>query len=1264
MAENKSEFKTRSFIRKSKHKCKSVLTFIMVLTLAFSFMVGTTACGSDVDEGGTNSGADDGTGSGNNDGNGGNGDILTSFTPAELLKYEDDLYDTEFKTTSSVGVSGRVIDTVARNIPAEAQNEGLAAYPKYGYTLKSVIGTDADKVAARNALIKESAYLASANTSHNSGSSPHPYNMMDAEGKLYFVNSNNEVTPSVDDEGNQRRLYKHTAADGLYLGNVSDDEPGIIKEVTMRPRQYSSYGVTGVYAPAGEVIKITLSEADMNATGGITIHIGQALYNGQANNIWTAKNQMNRMPVILNTMVVNKNTATLENGVYTAYVGSFVGGPLYIRNSGATFTATISGGVAYSHFILGYTTKEEFEQNAQSSAPYFDLEVWNYGVLHSGPKAYAKAFSYEDIYKVAVLWDKVASVTTTGSSQGIVFIYDSFVAAGAAVAFPGRRSVNCPNGWMSGSLNYNGIVTSGSWGNFHEYHHNFQNYGVGDRGEVTNNALTLVSYSLFTKISSKRGISSYGAQGLGGWNNYTSAPWALQRVINNQISSTNGLAVYATLLHNLGQDAFIKTRGASNTAYWNKWQTVTHQNMSYYAGLVSSYGGAHTLQENDYPMFVPVSSVYQTGRSYMYDDEKKFITTMQPYVIAADAPFTVDLRKYSVTSDGQYVNGSIVIPNGFSYKIKKISTPQNGTLTETSESNVFTYTPDVNSERSGKIVVTLEITKDDKAFTVDDVDLVLEFEMTHETNKLKLERTTYTYDAANMFTDAQTAYENNFGTYSDKSTQNHTNPTQNCNTDIWFYANTAQSHTDHPNSPESHFVHDNTIEEINGKLYIEDEGRYRLYLRGRMNCALYYSTDGGITYNLGATIKDKTVPAKSWLFRPNDANTYVDLDLEAESWLYIKEILIVQSSPTISYIGAGLRQWTEPMFTMVEKHYDAANNEVSSVEDENYDHTVTKYYDYQGLEVTEEQANNAELIAPVVTENSQPYINAYRNSYKFPSNNGFETDYFYTRNYSYEYSDTYNNWSEMSVVACTGCPDNFPLVNLLDGDTKTACSSTAIVSAANPWEVTVDMGKVVEANRFELIGRLNNGASNQNQTPNSITLYLGETLDNMVNVMEFDNGAVSGVELKFNFDTTSFRYYKLVVRKTVQGRFAAISNITFKYNVAGGTQYTPDSEMFNYSGAWIGVQAQSTFGHVYVGKQNSKMSFEFTGTRLVVLSSALYERNYEVWIDGAKFNSVNLKEVTDAYGAYFMSPVLANEKHSVEIRCTGEATIDSIVVYK
>ncbi len=1162
-------------------------------------------------------------------------------------------YDTNKKGTTIVGYAAEQLGTVDRDIPQTTKNEGLDAYPTYGYTLKSVIGSSDDKVAARNALIAESSYLTATGTWNAGGGN---YKWMDSAGKLYN-GTTAAPEPTLDKNGQHRQLYKHSASVGLYFGDVADDEPGIIKSVTMRPRSYTrGYGVTGVYAPAGEVIKIEMSEADMNATGGIVIHIGQALYNGKANNIWAAKGQMQRIPHLLNTMVVDKNTSVLQNGVYTAYVGSFIGGPIYIRNETATFTVTISGGVTYSHFILGYTTQDEFEKNAKSSTPYFDLEIWDTGVLHSGPKYYAQSFSYDDIYKVAVLWDKVASVTTTGSTQGIVFLFDPFVAAGAAVAFPGQGSVNCPAGWMNGALNYNTIVSSGAWGNFHEYHHNFQGYGVGAGGEVTNNGMTLVSYALFTKISSHRGISGYGGAGLGGWNSYTSATWALNEVLKiakpdeNPSNGNKGLSLYATLLHNFGPDAYIQSKiqqrskhyGENYQGYLRAWQDITHQDMTYYfkdilQGIDETT--AAKWRNADYPTFVPISSVYQTGRSYTFDGEKKYITTMQPYVIPTEYDFTVDLSKYTAPS-GQYASGSVMLPDGFDYTVKAISDPENGSIVNKDlGGKKFTYRPD-GTKRSGKIVVTLGLTKTNAGIVtnrLDDVDLVLEFEPSHETNKIKLKRTTYTYAAADMYTDAETAFESNYAGYTGTPyTRDHTNPVQNCNTDIWFYPNTDAMHNAHPDAPDEYFIHDNTIEEIEGKLYFEDAGKYRIYLRGRKNCAVYYSVDGGATYQLGAAVKNGSGSG----FYANDPNSYFDLELKEHSWVYVKEILIVQSAVS-SYIGLGTAKWTEPMFTMTEDE----------------DGTI-HYFDYQGHEVTEEEANNAELIAPTKAS----YVNAYRPSYEFPSNASFETDYFYTRKYTYSYSVKHNDLQQ-SIVGDPKCPDNFPIENLFDNDLTTACSSPAVVTPTDPWELTVDLGKTIQANRFVLTGRLNNNAGNQNQTPDSITLYVGETLEDMREVMSFDNGNVNGVTLQFDFPAATFRYYRLVVRKTVQGRFAAIANIEFSNNIPNGNHITPDNEMFTYQGTWQGAQANSSFGHVYVANKGASMSFEFTGTRLMLLSSAAYGKNFEVYIDGQKIDSIAVKEDPSPFAVSYISSELTAGKHTVTVQCLGETNIDSVVTF-
>ncbi len=1236
----------------------------------------------------------------------------------------ENAYKYEYKGVGAVGYYGEVAGKVKRVKPdTEIKNEGRAsAYPVYGTNLNA-------SAEEKNAIILESNYLTATGTANAGGGG---YKWMNSQGELF-----NGTTAAPEPTG--RRLYQHTASVGLYRGNVSDDEPGIIKTVTMRPRGYNGYGVTGVYAPAGEVIKIQLSEQDMESTGGIVIHIGQALYNGQANNIWEGK-PMPRIPHLLNTMTVDKNTSVYDETThtYTAYVGSFIGGPLYIRNENVTFTATVSGAVAYQHFILGYTTKEEFEENSKSSAPYFDLEVWNYGVLHSGSKYYARSFSYDDLYKAAVLWEKIASVTTSGSNQGIVFLYEPFVAAGAAVAFPGRRSVNCPEGWMSNSLNYNGIVTSGAWGNLHEYHHNFQGYGVGNGGEVTNNAMTLVSYALFTKISAKRGISNFGAQGLGGWNDYTSATWALEQTLKiarpdeSPSNGNQGLALYATLLHNFGADNFIKVKraggGQSYAVYMNAWQNVTHNNMYYYFNDVLKGSGLSDNADSSYPVFVPVSCVYQTGRSYIYDGQKKYFKTMQPYVIAPDKPFSIDVSKYSAPN-GQYDKGSIVIPDGFSYKVKSITKPAHGTI-EVSDKRNITYIPDTNdkSKTSGQIILTLEITKDDGAFKVQDVDLVLEFELSHEVNKMTLERTTYTYTPENKYTDAQTAFENGFAGYTDKPEKyDHSNPVQNANTDIWAYPDTEENRNKYPDAPEHHFSHDNRVDVLDGKLYFEDDGKYRVYLRGRLNCAVYFSLDGK-TYDLGATIKDAKVPANSSLFRPDDENTYFDVEFregeatvtvncgegktsvfelgDTGNWLYFKEVLIVQSTPAISYIGLGMKQWTQTMFTLEERHYNSDGVEVEGKESEGYQYTETTYNDYSGHAVAVEKRNadgsaqyykivngqrvdstsdevtaltESKLVEPVVTAKSQPYVNAYRSNYEFPDNSSFESEYFYKRNYNYNYigdpdivtdrvtqayvasQSNYKGWDDSS---------DYAIGNLFDGnpDTIIHTDRNFFVGADNPAVFTVDLGETITANTIKLYpSRLANTHILAFPKDFSVQGSLdGETYFEMGKWTGKSAPAVS--EDYAFYETYNFRYYRLSVTATKSGTSrVALADIkiinTLRLNGNGSNHINPDNDKLIYSGNWQIKQAASSFGHVYSGKQGATLTFNFVGTRVGILVPSGSAKNFEVHIDGKKMQSIKLKKDNGATVMGYICEALENGTHRVELRCTGDADIDSISIY-
>ncbi|MDE7095231.1 MAG: hypothetical protein K2O23_01975, partial [Anaeroplasmataceae bacterium] len=195
------------------------------------------------------------------------------------------VYSNPYKTTTKVDYETEYLGTVKRNIP-EVKNEELPAYPKYGSSLNSVLGDTEEALAKRNALITEAWNLASIKTLIGSDGYPkNTWDRMDKDGNLYLGDYNTSSGPNTPD-----KLYKHSSSVGLYLGDISDDEPGVVKRITMGPRGYDrGYGITGLYAPAGEVVKVEMSKEDMEATGGIIIHIGQALYNSKANNIWLKK---------------------------------------------------------------------------------------------------------------------------------------------------------------------------------------------------------------------------------------------------------------------------------------------------------------------------------------------------------------------------------------------------------------------------------------------------------------------------------------------------------------------------------------------------------------------------------------------------------------------------------------------------------------------------------------------------------------------------------------------------------------------------------------------------------------------------------------------------------------------------------------------------------------------------------------------------------------------------------------------------------------
>lgn len=1057
-------------------------------------------------------------------------------------EYPQTLFSTAYPTSSKVGQSMEYLGTVKRKIP-EVSDGGLERYPVYGQVLS---GAGEEE---KQAILKEDATLRASDTTYDS---------MDAEGNLYL---NGNPTGG--------RLYKHTASIGMYYGNPSDEEPALKKRITIQSRASGNH-ITGLYAPAGEVITVEMSEEDFQKTGGLTVYIGQVLSNGQPNNIWLARD-FNRMPVIVNTMKTKSKTA---------YVGSYLGGPIYIApvKAGTSFSVTISGGLSYSHFILGYTTPEEFSMNQDSTVPYFDLEVWDTGVRHSGPKSYASKFDYEDLYKAAVLWDKISRVSTqvpSGSKTtiGIDFLYDPFVAAGAAVAFVGRNTVNCPPSWLTGSLDYDSFVTSGAWGNIHEYNHHFQRYGFAPGDEVTNNAVSLVSYSLFTNISAGRTVSG----GLSGWNRYTEASFCLSQTLAAKASGTanSNLDTYANLLHSFGQDIFIKAcqngRGAGGVDTWFKAVCeATKYDMTYYFTDVLHQSVSESvlaeIKEKGYPMYVPVATVFQTGRSYLDSGKVKYSETVRPFEIDAGKDFEFNLEQ------------SIVLPEEFAYRIVSVSNPENGKLTKKGE-DMYCYSPNKNRTKSGKIYVELEITKKDTAFAVENVELVLEFKQKQEKANI-LERTTYYYTKDTMYKSVAEAVEKQYVGYEDIQTGDNINRVQNGNAEVW--------------EPTQY-----SIVEVKGKIYIPSTGKYRIALRGRTYAALYVSLDGQ-TYSLAANMENTTGSPN---FNMEDENTYTDYELVKGQYVYFKAVLL--ATHTNSFIGVGLGKF---------------DGDTVSV-------------DY--------------------------LTNAYRSTaYK----EGFSTSYFYTRNYTVNYSKTEKTTPSLIEAQYTPWDERYPIDLLFDEDESNYIHSKAGISEDNPFVMTVDLGKEIKANRFTLYACRVNGRV---YVPTSFTLYGGTSLSDMRPIAQCTSATVQNDTVFIDFDMQLLRYYRLVATdSSAPSKYAAFRKAEFSVTLTGGNQLSPDDSRFIYKGGWETQSTQSTFGHIYIGK-NATMEFEFIGTQFAIFSKFSSDfGNLEIEIDGKLFKNIDLSSGNGEIGLAFLSDKLKNGKHTVLIRSKAWFNLDSIVLWE
>lgn len=666
-----------------------------------------------------------------------------------------------------------------RNIPSGYSDEGLLEnYPVYGTSM--TITDDGIKTK----LFEEDARLRASSTTYDS---------MDEFGNLYL----NGVATG-------KKLYRHTSSKGMYFGDVSDNEPAVIQRVTLKQLEDRNY-ITGVYAPAGEVVKVEISSEDLEATGGLSISIGQMSHRNINNQIVKDRTNFTRMPNVGNVMQA-KGTTT--------YVGNFLGGPIYIRakNVGVPYTVTISGGVKYSNYIHGLTSRQEFESTTNSTAPFFDFEVWDKGVRHSGQKRYGN-FDYDNLFRCGEFWKNVCLTSrlvppTSNSNIGVCMLYDTHIwlPGALACAWQGPHTwANEPSSALSFALNYETLTYDGFWGIIHEFNHHYQNYGINSYGEVTNNATSLLSYISYTNISSRRSedINSLGNY----WNKFSVPYYSLQDTLTKGATAQTSVNIYADIMHTFGVKTYaLATQYSAGLHTADDWFDAvckaTGYDMSYYFEKILGHTISDEIKNkykgDNYPVFVPVANLYQTGRDVVVGSEKKLIKTVRPYIAVKGQELILDFEKYTS------------LPNGFDFTIKNITLPQNGTLTKVSDKK---YTYIGNTDTSGEFQMTIGLSHE----TIKTPDITFSFEISLIDPKPT--KTKYTY-SSNLYQSVDDANDNNFEGYD-------------------------TSNVVYENSTFLNGIGTKQIGVVEGKIYIPKDNDYKICLRaGRGKHALYVSTDG------------------------------------------------------------------------------------------------------------------------------------------------------------------------------------------------------------------------------------------------------------------------------------------------------------------------------------------------------------------------------------------------------------------------------------
>ena len=349
---------------------------------------------------------------------------------------------------------------------------------------------------------------------------------------------------------NLESVWEADPASVVYPGKVRPGTPAVTKTVPIDltvPRWHS----TGVYAPAGVPITITLSSSDVQR--GLSVRVGTT-----ADNL-TNCDEWKRAPLVTMQIPLNKVATTFS---------SPYGGLVYIVvPSGYNFGKTqvqIAGGVMAPWFKLGRDTKEQFVRDCmQTGAPYGEIEGNDF-VITTQTEGLRRV---QDPAWIAQYWDRVLAACEDllqnkekrPSPERIcsdVQLSAGFLHSGYPIMFYVNSSK------FDGVIDKSKLLRSTDvWGYFHELGHNHQSpdWTPGGTGEITVNLFTCYIIEECLKEDCRNGhpmVSRNAANSR--VRQFASGPRTYEKWSSDPFL---GLEMYLRIKEAYGWEAFKKTFG-------------------------------------------------------------------------------------------------------------------------------------------------------------------------------------------------------------------------------------------------------------------------------------------------------------------------------------------------------------------------------------------------------------------------------------------------------------------------------------------------------------------------------------------------------------------------------------------------------------------------------------------------------------------------------------------------------------------------------